>query len=81
MRKVLERVTLRLQAFFAQRDELALVVGCSGAESPLLFKILEALPEASSSELFWVFWEAFVGPEEYATAVEETIAAKHAAHR
>jgi tetratricopeptide (TPR) repeat protein len=81
MRKVLEQVALRLQAFIAQRDDLALVVGCSGAESPLLFKILEALSEASSSELSWVFGETFAGPREYATAVVESFAAKHEAAR
>lgn len=77
MRKLLERMTNRFQGFIAQRDDLALVVRCSGEQSPLLFKILEGLQEASSSELFWVFGEEFKGPAEYASAVVDSFAAKH----
>ena len=81
MRKAFERVTQRLQAFIAQRDDLALVLTSPGAQSALLLKILESLQENSSSELFWIFSAPFAGPGEFVAAAVEDFAARHQAVR
>jgi len=81
MRRALERVTQRLQEFIAQRDDLALVLGAPQAESALVLKILEMLQDASSSEVFWVFTDAFTGPEAYAAAIIDSFAVRQEAVR
>ena len=81
MRKVLERVNERLQGFVSQRDDLALVVRCSQTESILILKILENGEESSSTEMYWIFAEPFRNPDDYATTLVDTFAAKNDAVR
>jgi tetratricopeptide (TPR) repeat protein len=77
MRKLLDAVLQRLKAFVAQRDNLALVLNCHEGEGPSLLTILESLEEQSASEMFWQFPEAFVTPQEYASSIVQSFAARH----
>ena len=77
MRKVLDAVTQRLQAFIAQRDDVALTLRCGPVESALLVKVVESLQDAAASELVWVLADDFTTPAAYAAAVVESFAAKY----
>jgi tetratricopeptide (TPR) repeat protein len=77
MRKVFERVTERLRAFLAQRDDLALVVRCTAADGMAILQLLQTLEEESTSEMFWMFPEAFTTPAAYTSAVVAAFASKH----
>jgi tetratricopeptide (TPR) repeat protein len=79
VRKYLDRIKDRLRSFIAQRDDFALVVGCSSEDSLLALKMLEGLAEASTSEMFWTCIDAFTTPAEYAQAVVGSFAVKHKA--
>jgi hypothetical protein len=77
MRKVFDQLQARLQAFIAQRDDLALVVRCATSANALILKVLEGLQESSSSEIFWVFPEEFSTAITYVSAVVQSFAAQH----
>ena len=81
MRKVFDRVTQRLQAFVAQRDDLALIVRVPEAEGALLFKLFDTMEESATSEMYWVFGDAFKDAASYAATVVENFAARHALFR
>jgi len=81
MQKLLEALTARLSAFVDQRDDLALVVRCTDAQTVLVLKALEGIDDASTSEMFWIFSEEFQDANSYVAAVVEAFAAKHLAVR
>ena len=77
MRRLLQQISDRLQAFIDQRDNLALVLCSPAADALPLLKILEGLEETSTSDLFWTFTENFTHAGAYASAVVTGFAAKH----
>jgi hypothetical protein len=77
MRKIFEDITNRLNEFITQRDDLALVVRCSEAESSAVLQLLETIEEASTSEIFWMFPDAFKNPIDYASSVVNTFTHRH----
>jgi hypothetical protein len=79
--KLFERMTERLKAFIAQRDDLALIIRSPEAESAVMLKSLQELQDSSSSEMFWIFAEEFSGPRGYVRRVVDTFAATHEAVR
>jgi tetratricopeptide (TPR) repeat protein len=77
MRRLLNQIGNRLQAFIDQRDDIALVL-CSPASDALpLLKILEGLEESSTSDLYWIVTDNFVEPVGYAGAVVKAFATRH----
>jgi hypothetical protein len=79
--KLFERMTERLKAFIAQRDDVALVIRCREAEGAVMLKTLEELQDGASSEMFWIFAEEFSSAGEYVRAVVGHFAATHEAVR
>jgi tetratricopeptide (TPR) repeat protein len=77
MRSMLKAVGDRLQAFLEQRDDVALVLGSSAADSLPVLKILEGLEEESTSDLFWTVTDEFHEPAAYASAVVRGFATRH----
>jgi tetratricopeptide (TPR) repeat protein len=79
MRRLVQQIGDRLQAFIEQRDDLALVL-CSPATDALpILTILERLEESSASDLFWTFTDAFTEPQVYADMVTTAFTMKHEA--
>ena len=77
MRKLFERISQRLQAFIAQRDHAALLVRCSDADSVSVLKLLEALDDTSSSELFWMHFGDFLNDRTYVDGLVTEFLTKH----
>ncbi len=77
MQTLIDKLDRWLRAFVDQRDDLALLLCCRGADTALVLKILEGIDEASASNFFWVFPEIFDAPEAYVTAIVEHFAGKH----
>jgi tetratricopeptide (TPR) repeat protein len=77
MRSILESIGDRLKSFLEQRDDLALVLGSSAADSLPVLKILEGLEEESTSDLFWTITHEFREPAAYASAVVREFATRH----
>lgn len=70
MRKLFEGVQKELTAFLEQRDYLFMVIGCHDFELGYLLKILQAIDESNSSDLFWMFVDEF---KDLFTYVETTL--------
>jgi tetratricopeptide (TPR) repeat protein len=77
MRRLLQQISDRLQAFIDQRDNLALVLCSPAADALPLLKILEGLEEMSTSDLFWSFTDNFTDAADYANTVVTGFANKH----
>jgi tetratricopeptide (TPR) repeat protein len=77
MRKLLQEIGDRLQAFINQRDNLALVLTSPATDSLPILKILEGLEEMNPSDFFWTFTDNFTDPTVYANTVVTGFANKH----
>ncbi len=77
MRRLLNQIGNRLQAFIDQRDDLALVLRSPAADALPLLKILEGLEEASTSDLYWIVTDNFIEPVAYANAIVRGFVTKH----
>jgi tetratricopeptide (TPR) repeat protein len=77
MRKLFDSITDRLQGFISQRDYVALVVRCRGADGIAILKMLEGLDEASTSEMYWMYAGEFSEPHAYVSAIVKDFGAKH----
>lgn len=81
MQTLIDKLDRRLRAFVDQRDDVALLLCCRGADTALVLKILEGIDEASTADFFWIFPESFEAPESYVTAIVEHFTGKHEAVR
>jgi hypothetical protein len=81
MRLMVERFRSRIADFIAQREDLVLVLRCSGPDCALLCKIVEGLDESSTSELYWTVIDDFNDAPSFVEACVQAFAKKHEAVR
>jgi tetratricopeptide (TPR) repeat protein len=81
MRKLLQQVSARLEAFVEQRDDVTLVLGAATTDAVPLLGILDGIEANRGSDFFWTFTEPFKGARAYASAVVDAFSAKHSAVR
>lgn len=77
MRKLFEEVQSNLAHFIEQRDHIFMVIQCHDFEIAYVLKILQALDESNSSDLFWMFVDEFRDLPSYVGTVVENFKAKH----
>jgi tetratricopeptide (TPR) repeat protein len=81
MRKLLQGVGDRLQAFVDQRDDVALILTSPATDALPILTLFEGLESSSTSNQFWMFTDPFTDPETYAAAVLSAFSSKHEAMR
>jgi len=79
MQKLFDDIKRTFVEFAAQRDDVTLIVQCADGHTPPLGKALEETEDGATSEMFWIFTDDFTTAQEYASAVINGFAAKHAA--
>ncbi len=79
MRKLLDGVRARLQAFLDQRDDVALVLRSPTDDTLPILKTFEALEATRPSELHWRVTDAFKDATSYAAAVVQGFTTLHGA--
>ncbi len=77
MRRLFEDVQGNLTHFIEQRDHLFMVIQCHDFELGYLLKILQAIDESNSSDLFWLFVDEFKDPFSYVETIIENFKKKH----
>lgn len=76
MRRLAERSTAVIRAFWQQRDDLVLVLQADDVDMPPVLRIVETLEEQVSFAWCWIFAQPFASPAAYADTVVADIAAK-----
>src|SRR4051812_740796 len=77
MKKIFDELVDRVQSFVKQRNELALVIRCSQANSAVLLKLVETMQDATSTEMYWVFPDSFTDPAAYTEAIVQSVYLRH----
>jgi tetratricopeptide (TPR) repeat protein len=67
--------------FVGQREDLVLVVRCTGSDCTLVSKIVEGQDESSTSELYWTVIDAFNGAQTFVDTCVTSFVTKHEAVR
>lgn len=79
MRRLLEAISDRMQAFLAQRDNVALIVRSPETDCLPILKTIEGLEASNPSDLFWTFTDRFMDAVSYADAIVSGFATIHGA--
>lgn len=69
MRKIIEEIRGRCEAFLGQREDLVWVVRAGLSEYMALTSILDSLEKEESPDAFWIFADAFESRGAYVEAV------------
>lgn len=69
MQRLLHDVQQRYRDFLEQRDDLTLLVACPMPEAAYHLKLLAAIDEGESPDVFWTFTEPFFSEQDYVNRV------------
>jgi tetratricopeptide (TPR) repeat protein len=77
MRQLLQGIGNELQAFVAQRDDVAMILSSPSADALPVLTLVDGVEANSASDMFWTFTDNFTDPVTYVDAVVGAFAAKH----
>lgn len=79
MRKLIQDVQARFTDFIEQRDDFTLLVRCPEIECAHVLKIIQAIDEGDSADLFWTYSDPFDSSKQFVDVVLEQFVIVHGA--
>jgi tetratricopeptide (TPR) repeat protein len=79
MRRLLDPISARLEAFVRQPGDLTLVLAAPASDAMPLLTMLEGIEARNASDFFWTFTEPFTDAASYADALVRIFADRHRA--
>jgi tetratricopeptide (TPR) repeat protein len=77
VRKIYEKLLAAIRHFLKQRDDLLLLVPCADSDVALLMKAMRDVDRESSSDLFLLFADDFLAPDEFLDDIARRLKDEH----
>ena len=77
MRRLLQELGGRLKGFVDQRENVAMVVRASEADTLPILTLLDGVEAERASDMFWTFTDVFIDADAYAQAIVSAFSVRH----